>query len=59
MRRDDARPRLITVKQALDELYELVLQSTDIVKGDFHEQWKAIITKHDINYDDTKRWDAV
>jgi hypothetical protein len=50
--RDIARPKLKTVNDAIEELALLVNNDTE----DFHEKWKAILDKYDINYNNTERW---
>lgn len=58
MHRDDARPRLKTVHQAIEELALLVNNETEILAIGFHEKWLSILNKYDINYEDTQRWDC-
>ena len=57
MNRNDARPLLKTVHEAIEELRALSLLSNDI--EEFNKEWNAILDKYDINYNDLKRWDTI
>lgn len=62
-RRDDARPRLKIVNDALNDLFELAKnKTTSFCLSDeevFKDAWEAIIDKHDLNYNDLNRWPEV
>ena len=58
-RRDDARPRLKTVNEALNELFEVACRCNIEDRSVLKSQWEEIIDKHDINYNDLNRWSEV
>lgn len=59
-RRDDARPRLKIVNEAIQELWEYMKDYLEEQYIDDHkEYWDEILDKHDINYNDLNRWSEV
>jgi hypothetical protein len=58
--RDYARPRLVTVNLALNELLELALSCVppymEQTINDLNTSWENILNKYDLNYNDKKRW---
>jgi len=57
MKRDDARPKLKIVNDALAELYDLVMHDTEILSLGFKKKWNDILNLYDINYNDLNRWE--
>jgi hypothetical protein len=55
-RRDDARPRLKIVNDALEELFTHVYKHQVLDMSIVRAEWNEILNKHDINYNDLDRW---
>lgn len=54
--RNDARPRLKVVNEALDELFEMMCRFNIEDRDRLKQLWDSILNKHDINYNDKNRW---
>jgi chromatin remodeling complex protein RSC6 len=55
--REHARPRLKTVNDAIGELWDYIKDHIDEQSLEEHKKdWDDILDKHDINYNNLKRW---